>query len=317
MRFPEGGHFAIAYDRLRTAPSLDPSRALQLLDCVGCLTIGLCSEDSTLESKDKRLLRTVCRKAALTVKPCNKPCVVGVVEDPNAPKGFKQKPDDSLKLNEHPNYTRLGGSELQFNPVLDGDVLQRALAKVESVRKALEAGNYNVAPSAITGVAALQVQDRSLHLAHLRNQARAALRDWDRKTPFREVLKHKLPEASDDFIDRFSNLVDNYTMKVRKAQESFSKCMECSKPPRYEARWAEGMARVWFCEDHWPQWKKKHQDDIDFVRKLTDARVGSKYGEAPGVAPEKKEAAVPRKPGTRGHQSPSFKQWVETGKSET
>src|SRR5216683_330893 len=176
----------------------------------------------------------------------------------------------------------LVGSELQFNPVLDGDVLQRALAKVESVRKALEAGNYNVAPSAMTGGAALQVEDRSLHLAHLRNQARAALRDWDRKTPFREVLKHKLPEASDDFIDRFSNLVDNYTMKLRKAQESFSKCMECSKPPRYEARWAEGMARVWFCEDHWPQWEEKHQDDIDFVRKLTDARVGSKYGEAPG-----------------------------------
>ncbi len=253
------------------------------------IIVGFSIEGSTLESKDKRLLRTVCRKAALTVKPCNKSCVVGVVEDPNAPKGFKQKPDDSLKLNEHPNYTRLGGSELQFNPVLDGDVLQRALAKVESVRKALEAGNYNVAPSAMTGGAALQVEDRSLHLAHLRNQARAALRDWDRKTPFREVLKHKLPEASDDFIDRFSNLVDNYTMKLRKAQESFSKCMECSKPPRYEARWAEGMARVWFCEDHWPQWEEKHQDDIDFVRKLTDARVGSKYGEAPGETLQKAE----------------------------
>jgi len=208
-------------------------------------------EGSTLESKDKKLLRTVCRKVALTTKPCNRVCDSGLLEDPNAPKGFEKKPaDDSLRLNEleHPNYTRLGGAEFEYNPVLSGDELQQVLSKVE-VRKALDGGNYNAAPSTMSGGAALQVEDRSLHLGRLRNQAKAAIRDWDRKTPIRQVLKTKLPEASDDFIERFANLVDNYRLKL-----------------------------------------------------------------------EKKEAAEPRvagsrKPGTRGHQGPSFKQWAASGKA--
>jgi len=215
--------------------------AAQIRDAVANkekLTVGWSIEGSTLESKDKKLLRTVCRAVAATVKECNKTCSMGLITDPNAPRGFDKKPeDDSLKLNEleHPNYARLGGSEFQYNPVLGGQELE----------KALEAGGYNMAPAVMTVGTALQVEDRSLHLAHLRNQARAALRDWDKQIPFRQVLKMKLPEASDDFIDRFAGLVDNYRLNLQKKEEG------------------------------------------------------------------------PAKRGTRGHQGPSFKQWVESGKAET
>jgi hypothetical protein len=88
----------------------------------------------------------------------------------------------------------------------------------EDLEKAISAGGYNSAPSALTGGSALQVEDKKLKF---KNQIKAAVRDWDRVTPFRKFLKHRLPEASDEFIDHFVNATEQLT--VKKAQKEVLK----------------------------------------------------------------------------------------------
>lgn len=66
----------------------------------------------------------------------------------------------------------------------------------------------------------------------------------------------------------------------------------CSTSPKYEAKWAEGMAHAWFCGSHWPAWKAERDktDDIDFMRELTDGHASDKWGDAPGKSMEKTAA---------------------------
>lgn len=159
------------------------------------------SIEGTTLSKDKssnRLLESVARRIAATIKPCNKSCHSGLIADPNDPSVKK-------KEHAHPNFTPLGGSmEIETAPVIEDQ---------DTIRKALEAGSYGGAPGTLTGGSALQVEDRGL-----RNRLKAAVRDWDRVTPFKKFLKHRLPEASDTFIDRFSDLVGDYTIKKAQRQ---------------------------------------------------------------------------------------------------
>ena len=161
------------------------------------LLIRYSIEGTTLK-KDKssnRLLESVARRVAATIKPCNKSCHSGLIADPNHPNGETRKSENE---NPHPNFTPLGGS-FEY---------EAGIVESESIKKALEAGGYNSAPGSLSGGSALQVEDRGL-----RNRVKAAVRDWDRKTPFKKFLKHRLPEASDEFIDRFSDLVQDYTIK--------------------------------------------------------------------------------------------------------
>lgn len=168
------------------------------------LLIRYSIEGTTLE-KDKssnRLTSSIARRIAATIKPCNKSCHSGLLSDPNDPTMAKKE------AHYHPNFTPLGGSmEIESTPVIENQ---------DIIRKAMTAGSYNAAPGTLTGGSALQVEDRGL-----RNRVKAAVRDWDKKTPFKKFLKHRLPEASDEFIDRFSDLVGDYTIK--KAQREVLK----------------------------------------------------------------------------------------------
>jgi hypothetical protein len=105
-------------------------------------------EGSTLERDpdNKNHLRvSVARRVAMTLKPCNRTCDSGIVEDPRAPDGFEKKPADEKVSDlldglmdknesvEHPAYTKLGGvHELEMMPMLD----TRAIAKIKLVAKA-------------------------------------------------------------------------------------------------------------------------------------------------------------------------------------
>lgn len=174
------------------------------------LLIRYSIEGTTLK-KDKssnRLLESVARRVAATIKPCNKSCHSGLIADPGAKKLSTDDTKKAEPLFPHPNFTPLGGS-FEY---------EAGIVESEKIQKALEAGGYNAAPGSLTGGSALQVEDRSL-----KNRVRAAVRDWDRKTPFRKFLKHRLPEASDDFIDRFADLVQDYTIK--KAQKEVVKAV--------------------------------------------------------------------------------------------
>jgi hypothetical protein len=56
------------------------------------VSIGFSIEGSTLERKENRLVTTVCRRVAITLKSCNKTAHLGLLQDPNAPAGFDKEP---------------------------------------------------------------------------------------------------------------------------------------------------------------------------------------------------------------------------------
>ncbi len=168
-------------------------------------------EGSVLERDGNRLVSSVFRRVAVTPKPCNRTALSGLLDDPNAPEGYKKshapKRDildfESATKHEHPMFARLGGAtNIECNPIL------------EDVAKSTEAGSYNAAPSTLTGGAALQREDLSL----MRRKAVKTLQEYSKpfsKEEFKAALKHDLPEASDDFIDHFVDAAEEFHVKKK------------------------------------------------------------------------------------------------------
>jgi hypothetical protein len=169
------------------------------------IIMRLSVEGSTLEKKGNRLTKTIFRRIAVTVKPCNKSCDIGILEDPHAAKVIPKEGEfglpDANKSEADLMYAKIGQSHdiVDENPVLD-------------LAKAIDGGGYNVAPSMLTGGGALAVEDQNLH--NFKNRALAAYRDRPRDgSSFKTFLKMRLPEADPKFIDKFGDMVDQYRIK--------------------------------------------------------------------------------------------------------
>lgn len=228
-------------------------------------------EGATLDKKGNRLVESVARRVAATLKPCNRTAVSGLIEDPRAPEGFEAKPikqeqqvkdilagvmddhrdqEDTKKRElEHPSYKKLGGvHEVEVESLIkdEGD-LKQALTLLTKLKmlKALSAGTTDAAPSTLTGGAALQREDHS----GFKNRAMAALRDYGKKKfdkgEFKQFVKAKMPEADDQFIDHFADIAEDYHVKraaLKKGEEeqlqqqpSKSKPKKAAKPKKVAA----------------------------------------------------------------------------------
>lgn len=301
-------------------------------------------EGSTIgtDQSKKHLKESVARRVAATIKPCNRSCISGIIKDPQAPEGFDKNPggekkdflEDALRRSEHqhPMFTRLGGHELECDPLMEEPDLAGALQKMEVIRKSttircmecgkppayeckwaegkarawfcpehweawsakhkddidfarkltdgyvdgakygeapgetlsktLTAGGYNAAPGTLVGGSALQVEDQSRRHRAWAHKAVEAMRKWDGSNDVRKFLKSRLPEASDEFVDRFADMVDSHRLssKVKKSEatetlvrkfESWSldlrrlaKAIEPEKQPELPAEVKFGGKRV-------------------------------------------------------------------------
>jgi hypothetical protein len=189
------------------------------------ILVAFSIEGSTLRrnAKTNRLESTVARKVALTLRPCNKMAVSGLLADPNAPEGYDKQPvapdllamvpisrqKTNKKEDLDPRFQRLGGSEAVYGP---------------EITKAMTAGSYGGAPGTLTGGAALQVEDRTLKAQFL-----AAYRDWNRVTPFKKFLKARLPEVSDEYLDHYADVVDRHIYRIKKAAEFLTDLRKAGK----------------------------------------------------------------------------------------
>lgn len=146
---------------------------------------GFSIEGTTVkkDTKTGRLLISIAKRCALTFKPCNESAATGLIFDP----GVK-----SDLFRTTPSELSLIGSE--------------DLAKTFSI------GATDVAPSQLTGGAALAVEDLGT-----KGKLRRSLSRWDRKTPLRVFLKMQMPEADPAYLDNFVDMAERYT--IRKAQE--------------------------------------------------------------------------------------------------
>lgn len=205
------------------------------------ILVRLSIEGSTLDrdpNNKNRLTSSVARRVSATWKPCNRTCDVGVLADPNAPEGFDKTPlgtseqKDLLAglidkaerpLHQHPAYRRLGASvEVEYQPFSKAEEVLKTLKLIakQRVLKSLTAGNYNVAPSALSGGAALSVEDRSL-----RGRMRKAVHGYKpagpfSKAEFKTFAKACLPEADDSFLDHFADVAEDYHLRRLKKVEA-------------------------------------------------------------------------------------------------
>lgn len=160
-------------------------------------------EGSTLD-KDKasqRLKRSIFKRIALTLKPCNKDATSGVLFDPFSPKERIKEPSslktivDKVDKFEHPSYTKLGGSmEVECMPWID-DIVKAELTKEEE----------------------------------LREKFKAAYKAWDGEGDFKKFIKTQMPEISDEFVTKFGDMVDNFSMKVKKFEQLELTIMKLTK----------------------------------------------------------------------------------------
>lgn len=198
-------------------------------------------EGTTLGRKDNVITSCALKRIALTVKPCLNNTETGVISDPmGAPQNSPQKstPTSLLDLQDNKKSemdadgnSRIG-DPFEVEMYVEDDQARlltslKMLAKLKVVSKALSLGGAGAAPGALTGGAALQKESLITDEEALRRNkalALAALRDYDpsngfNKAEFKEILKNKLTEPSEEFIDNFVDMVDKIKVKLNKAEQ--------------------------------------------------------------------------------------------------
>lgn len=170
------------------------------------MLIGFSIEGATLERDGNVLKETVGRRAAITLRPCNKTAIADLYEDAKNEEIKKSIEFMSKNVDETISSLQLDSSILEEKSEINVNTLFKYL---EDLNKTLTAGMGNVAPSALVGGAALAVED----LHGKKNRLKAAVRDWNRKRPLKEVVKAALPEVSEDYIDTFVDLAEDLALK--------------------------------------------------------------------------------------------------------
>jgi len=186
-------------------------------------------EGSTLERDGNIVKTSIGRKVACTVIPCNKTCDNSIIVDPNAPEGYEKEPKSIVKAEvilEDPLYKNIGGSkEIECNPILQDSpktALDQLVEGLELI-KSLTAGNYDAAPSSLTQGAALQKEDiQKVYRDHIVGAIKDFDQPFDRKK-FKAYLKDRLnkadlPDVSDQFLDHFAGLAEDWQVKKSESQ---------------------------------------------------------------------------------------------------
>ena len=158
------------------------------------LDISYSVEGATLKRDGNYLESTVVRDMALTFKPCNRATVADVL--PDEVKSLISKSED------------FGYSIHLEDAVVGEDLFKSIMEGLSNLKKTLTAGMGAGAPSTLTGGSALQVEDPSLH-----RRIRQAVSVWDRKSPLRDIVKAVLPEVSDEYVNYFTNVAHDISLK--------------------------------------------------------------------------------------------------------
>lgn len=163
-------------------------------------SIGFSIEGSTVKREGNRLLTSICRAIAATGAPANKSATATLVQEVPEVEDPLTKLQPTRKF-EDPTRRRLSSISGHFEIVSD------------SLAKTIAAGSYDAAPASLTGGAALQRE--WLSNKTLKNKSLQAVRDFDGtdKKEFKKFLKHQLPEADDEYIEYFTDLVDDVMVK--------------------------------------------------------------------------------------------------------
>jgi hypothetical protein len=161
-------------------------------------------EGSTLERNGTILTRTIGRRVAATIKPCNRSSHSAMVAEGAVP----EKIGDFVEKGEK----YIATNEMEFDVMIEDpfEKFVEGFQEFKQLTKALSLGSSDAAPSTYMGMSALGVEDMGGDKKKFfKAQVMAATRDWDRKTPFKDFLKHRLPDADPSFIDKYSSMTED------------------------------------------------------------------------------------------------------------
>lgn len=159
--------------------------------------LGYSVEGATLKRDGKHLLETCIRKIALTAKPCNKASKVEFIQD--SPAGVsKSMNEQAAGAGLEPLYKTAYNSQVY---ILDQPVKSRikdhGLANAfKELKKTLDAGGGNAAPSALSGGAALQKESELGKLLRTFKKMKPMLK------PTKEAIRKHCPTLSDDDLEK-------------------------------------------------------------------------------------------------------------------
>jgi hypothetical protein len=171
------------------------------------MMVGMSIEGSTLERDGMYLKRTVARRVALTVKPCNKSAIADVLEKiPDAKKAMGSDGYHPLAKGEESDFIEFS----EDIPDQLTDYLADMIAFSVMV-KTLTAGSMSAAPGNAVQGSALQKEKLD---KDTRYKILETIRDkWDRITPMQEFLKNQMPELGEKFKDHFQDLMEDLSLK--------------------------------------------------------------------------------------------------------
>jgi len=178
------------------------------------LLAGFSIEGSTLERKGNHLVRSVGRRVALTLRPCNKTCIADLLEDDK----YKDIVKKSLGKSEGKHLVEVDTVILDsaFYPNLNKfEALKLALVDLQ---KTLSAGNGNVAPAQAVSGSALSGTKKAKKKTVIPDEIKTKVLEIIKQnlhTPkkIREIIKAALPEVADEYLDHFENLAEDLALK--------------------------------------------------------------------------------------------------------
>ena len=198
-------------------------------------------EGSTTHRAGNRLLSSVAKALAVTICPANRVCDTAIISDSEAPPGFDPSPlkedgvdllSDLVEKGEEfvdPLRTRLGQYETNY-VVLNEETIQKSELETFSNKltlilksrlfKAISAGSYGSAPSSLSGGSSLQVEDRSLKARLRRAVTEYKPKGRFDKAEFKVIAKAYLPDCSDDYLNHFADIAQDYHVRLGKSEQS-------------------------------------------------------------------------------------------------
>jgi hypothetical protein len=179
--------------------------------------IGMSIEGSTLERDGHILKRTVGRKVAITLRPCNKQCMLDVLPQERTDELIHKMESDYIKSFEvdSPILEKsefLNNNKKTFNKS-ESNLIDEIKKDLLNLRKTLTAGMGNAAPSSLVGGSALAVEDKK-NKTNV-NVLKSVIRDFQGKSKedFKKAVKEALPDLSDKYVDHFVDLAEDLSLK--------------------------------------------------------------------------------------------------------
>lgn len=166
------------------------------------LVVRYSVEGSTVERKGNILTKTIARRVAMTIKPCNKSSYSGLVAE-----AVDKEQDQSLSFIKSEKHISI--SEMEYSPLINRPI-DELFSNIVELKKALTLGSSSGAPDTLTGGAALVKEDLG---RNIKGRVLGAIKKWDKKTPLEKFLKESLSDIDERILNKFSKELSSLEKK--------------------------------------------------------------------------------------------------------